>query len=299
MTLNRSPEHAQTFQSLRPQLIALAYRMLGDLARAEDVMQEAWLRWQHAPDVVASPKSYLSKVVARLCLNELGSAHARREESRGDRLPEPIDLAAHGGELLEQYERVSMAFLVLLQRLTPPERAVFLLHEVFDFEHAQIAELVGRSEPTCRKLLERARQAVAVGKKTLRTSRDEHQRMLRAFVTAATAGDLQGLLGLLAEDAELISDGGASGRDFAGVRNPKLPLRGARAVAAFVARTSARAVGVLQLQEQELNGQPALVFWRDGEPFAALLLAVADEKIQRVFFHADPDRLRHLGSRAS
>jgi RNA polymerase sigma-70 factor (ECF subfamily) len=296
MNVNRSAPHAETFQALRPEMIGLAYRMLGDLARAEDIMQDAWLRWQQSAAEIDSPRAYLSTIVTRLCLNELGSARARREHSRGDRLPEPIDFAAHSGESLEQSERISMAFLVLLQRLSPTERAVFLLHEVFDFEHAQIAELVGRSVPSCRKLLERARHAVALGRKTLTTSREEHQRLLRAFVAAAMAGNLDELVSLLAKDAELVSDGGATGRVVEGVRNPRLPIRGAANVAKFLARTSTRAAAVFQFRERDLNGQPAVVFYRDGAPFAALLLAIADNQIQYVFFHADPERLGHVGT---
>src|SRR4051812_5243697 len=131
--------------------------MLGDLARAEDMVQEAWLRWRQHRDEAASPKAYLITVVTRLCLNELGSARARREEARSDRLPEPIDLDEGGLGQVQKLEQLSMAFLVLLQRLTPAERAVLLLHEVFDFDHAEIAELVGNSAAACRKLLERAR----------------------------------------------------------------------------------------------------------------------------------------------
>jgi len=295
MVMNRGAAHSAQFQALRPELIALAYRMLGDLARAEDMLQEAWLRWQQVSAVVDSPRAYLSTIVTRLCLNELASAPRRREVTRGDRLPEPIDLAHGGSERLEQCEHVSMAFLVLLQRLTPVERAVLLLHEVFDVEHAQIAELVGRSIPACRKLLERARQAVAQGRTTLTPSREEHERLLRAFIGAATRGDMAGLVELLAQDARLITDGGAAGRDFKGVRNLAGPLHGADNVARFVLLTAARAAGILSWHEHELNGQPALVFSRDGAAFAALLLAVAGGRIQQVFFHADVTRLRHLG----
>jgi RNA polymerase sigma-70 factor (ECF subfamily) len=293
---NRSAAHAEVFQALRPELIALAYRMLGDLARAEDIMQEAWLRWQRADVTAEAPKAYLSTIVTRLCLNELDSARARREDSRSDRLPEPVDLAAGGFAQLERLERISMAFLVVLQRLKPVERAVFLLHEVFDFDHAQIASLVGKSEAACRKLLERARHEVALGRRSLSASHAEHQRLLHAFVRAASAGDVEGLVAMLAEDAELISDGGPNGRTVGGVRNLTQPLLGAARIASFVIATSARAAD-LDVREHELNGQPAMVFWRGQEPFAALLLAVEGGKISRVFFHADLARLGHLGAR--
>src|SRR5207248_11320282 len=134
-----------TFQSHRPALLALAYRMLGEMARAEDVVQEAWLRWQRQAEV-DSPKAFLTTTVARLCLDELGSARARREESRSDRLPEPVDLDQSGIGRVEMLDQISMAFLVILQRLTPAERAVLLLHDVFDMTHADIAALLGKSD---------------------------------------------------------------------------------------------------------------------------------------------------------
>src|SRR5262249_22311223 len=166
------------FESHRALLVALAYRMLGDLGRAEDMVQEAWLRWQGRREEADSPRAYLVTVVTRLCLNELDSATSRREESRSDRLPEPVDLEEGGLSRLESLDQVSMAFLVVLQRLTPPERAVLLLHDVFDFSHDEIATLVGKSEAACRKLLERARQNVATEKRLFSTSQDAHRRLL-------------------------------------------------------------------------------------------------------------------------
>jgi RNA polymerase sigma-70 factor, ECF subfamily len=288
---------SNTFQTLRPELIALAYRMLGDLARAEDVLQEAWLRWQGVDAEVASPKAYLSTIVTRLCLNELSSARARREESRGDRLPEPVDLEAGGLTRVEQLDQISMAFLVVLQRLTPAERAVFLLHDVFELEHAQIATFIDRSAAACRKLLERARNSLAIGRKLLSASQEEHQRLLRAFMQAATTDDATALANLLAEDAMFISDGGPDGRRVAGFRNLKRPLQGPRQIAAFVAAATRRGSVGLEPREHVLNGQPAIIFWRGDEPFAALLLAVADGKIKHIYFHADLARLGHVGPR--
>src|SRR5689334_7474239 len=140
----------ETFQAHRKELVALAYRMLGDMGRAEDMVQEAWLRWQEHEVEADSPKALLVTIVTRLCLNELASARARREESRSDRLPEPVDLGESGMQL-EALEQVSMAFLVVLERLSPAERAVLLLHEVFDFPHDEIATIVQRTEAASRK----------------------------------------------------------------------------------------------------------------------------------------------------
>lgn len=299
MPAEPSETRLQAFQAQRPALVALAYRMLGDMARAEDMAQEAWVRWQHVTDEVDSPRAYLLTTVTRLCLNELDSARSRREESRGDRLPEPVELGALpvSEPALELWDEVSMAFLVVLQRLTPAERAVFLLHDAFDFDHREIASLVGRSEPACRKLLERARHGLRDGRRMLEASPDEHRRLLHAFVGAATAGDTAGLVALLAEDAVLMSDGGPEGREIAGVRNLAKPLHGAVRIAQFVSATTKRGAPLFEPEEHELNGRPAVVFYREGAAAAALLLGIADGKIVRVFFYADLTRLGHLGVR--
>jgi len=285
------------FESHRALLVALAYRMLGDLARAEDMVQEAWLRWQSRREEPDSPRAYLVTVVTRLCLNELDSAKSRREESRSDRLPEPVDLEEGGLSRLESLDQVSMAFLVVLQRLTPAERAVLLLHDVFDFAHDEIATLVGKSEAASRKLLERARQNVATEKRLFSTSEDAHRRLLGAFVQATYAGDVSALVAMLAEDAVLITDGGREGRSVGGLRNLRVPLHGAARIATFVIEATRRVAAALEVEEHELNGQPAMVLYREGAPFAAILLGVAGGRIHRVFFHADVERLRHLGPR--
>ena len=285
------------FESHRRDLVALAYRMLGDMGRSEDIVQEAWLRWSGYEGEIESPKAFLVTVVTRLCLTELDSARARREESRGDRLPEPVAFAEPAAVQLEQLERISMSFLVLLQRLSPAERAVLLLHDVFDFEHREIAEVIGNNAPACRKLLERAREQLALGRRALIAPPDEHRRLLQAFMTAATTGNTASLVSLLTDDAVMISDGGTTGRVTGGLRNLPAPLSGPARIAAFVVAATSRTAGNLQVEERELNGQPAVVFWLGEQPFAALLLGVQDGKIARVFFHADSERLSHLGPR--
>ena len=284
------------FESHRALLIGLAYRMLGDLGRAEDMVQEAWLRWQGRREDADSPRAYLVTIVTRLCLNELDSARTRHEESRSDRLPEPIDLDEGGIGRLESLDQVSMAFLVVLQRLTPAERAVLLLHDVFDFAHDDIATLVGKSDAACRKLLG-ARQHVATGKRLFSTSPEAHRRLLGAFMQATYAGDVGALVTMLAEDAVLITDGGREGRSVGGLRNLRVPLHGAARIATFVVEATRRVAAALDVEERELNGQPAMVLYREGAPFAAILLGVADGRIHRVFFHADIARLRYLGPR--
>jgi len=295
MSDRRATDDLAVFESHRSAMVALAYRMLGDVGRAQDMVQEAWLRWHQRGVEVDSPRAFLVTVVTRLCLNELDSARARREESRSDRLPEPVAFEEAGLAGLETLEQLSMAILVVLERLTAAERATLLLHDVFDFPHEEIATLVSRSPAACRKLLERARQRVSAGRRLITASREEHQQLLEAFLRAASAGDVAGLAGLLAADAVLITDGGPEGRAAGRFRNLRRPLEGAGNIAAFVAAASRGAA--LDVEQRELNGQPAVVFWRDDRPFAAILLAVADGKIQRVFFHADVNRLRYLGHR--
>jgi RNA polymerase sigma-70 factor (ECF subfamily) len=283
------------FEAQRARLVALAYRMLGDVGRAEDMVQEAWLRWQDRQQEVDSPPAYLVTMVTRLCLNELDSAKTRHEQSRGDRLPEPVALDQGTLGRIDALEQVSMAFLVVLQRLNPTERAVLLLHDVFDFSHAEIATLIEKNEAACRKLLERAREHVASEKRLFVASREMHQRLLGSFMRAATAGDTSALVAMLAEDAVLITDGGAEGRRGRGFRNLQLPLQGAAKIAAFVIATGHNSG--LEVEMRDLNGQPGIVLYDKDQPSAALLLGVANGQIHRIFFHADTTRLRHLGPR--
>ncbi len=284
----------ETFEACRPELLALAYRMLGDMGRAEDVVQDAWLRWHGREEVVDAPRAFLAKVVTRLCLNELDSARARREETRGDRLPEPVQLDAAGMGRVEAMDRISMAFLVLLQRLTPAERAVLLLHDVFDFSHGEIAALVGKSEPASRQLLRRARDAVAVERRLLAPAPEEHRRLLQAFVAAATAGDVRQLLELLSSDAVLVADTGPGGGRYGRVRNLPRPLAGAVKIAAFLAATGRQGPPDVVRRQCELNGQPAIVTLRGGRVVAAITLSVADGLIHSIFIHADPARLKYV-----
>ncbi|HEY4116436.1 MAG TPA: sigma-70 family RNA polymerase sigma factor, partial [Byssovorax sp.] len=186
------------FERHRAELRALAYRMLGDTASAEDIVQEAWLRWtrRDAAVVVESARAYLLTVAARLCLNQLDSASARREEPRSW-LPEPIEVEADGEAALAVMEQVSMAFLVALQRLTAAERAVLLLHEVFDLSHAEIAPRIGKTEAACRQLLRRARDEIAEQRSVTVASHAEHRRLLAAFAAASRGGDVDALADLL------------------------------------------------------------------------------------------------------
>lgn len=287
MDVTTDPD-TSTFEAQRDAIKALAYRMLGDTASAEDIVQDTWLRWCRRAEPVVDPRAYLLTIAARLCLNQLTSARVRHEDPRAW-LPEPIAGEAAGFELAEQ---VSMAFLVALQRLTPAERAVLLLHEVFDFGHAEIAALLDKTEPNTRQLLKRARDAVADQRRIATASPEEHRRLLRAFHSAARTGDVAALSSLLADDALLITDGGTAGVRSGRVRNLVRPLRGARKITAFL--TAADTTQWADARDHMLNGQPALVVYREGRPLAAMFLAIADGRIVQIFLQADPERLRHL-----
>jgi RNA polymerase sigma-70 factor (ECF subfamily) len=287
----------ETFEACRSTLEALAYRMLGDVGRAEDMVQEAWLRWQSRDVEVDSPRAYLLTIVTRLCLNELDSARARREQTRSGRLPEPIDLRDGVLGRMETRDQISMAFLVALQRLTPAERAVLLLHDVFDFSHVELAALLARSEAACRQLLKRAREHVVRERGTLTASRREHARLLRAFLHAAEAGDVESLKQLLADDAVLVADAGPrGGRRYGRVRNLPRPIVGARKIAAFAAAAVPQRPKHFVRRVLELNGDPAIVTFDGPLVFSAVLLSIAGGKIHRVFVCADPAKLGHVAT---
>lgn len=250
--------------------------MLGDFGRAEDIVQDAWLRWQGRGVEVDAPKAYLIQVVTHLCLNDLGSAQARKEEARGDRLPEPVDLNSVALGRIEMIDQISMAFLVVLQRLTPAERAVLLLHDVFDFSHNEIATILEKTEDASRQLLRRAKEHVSEERRVLSVTKQEHQRLLEAFLTAAAGGHLEDLVGMLASDAVLIIDAGPEGGRFGRVRSLPGPLSGAHKVAAFVAAVTPQGSAELSIHFRELNGQPAAVVLREGQPYTAIMIAVAE-----------------------
>jgi RNA polymerase sigma-70 factor (ECF subfamily) len=286
----------ELFEAHRPALLALAYRMLGDLSRAEDAVQDAWVRWQKREVDVDAPKAFLLTTVARLCLDELGSARARHEEVRGDRLPEPVDLDETGLARVEALDQISMAFLVLLQRLTPAERVVLVLHDVFDMSHGEIGTLLGKNDAACRQLLKRARDNVAAERRVFQTSREEHRRLLLAFAQAIATGDHATLRDVLAEDAVLVVDPGPHPARFGRLRNIGRPVVGRTRIVALIKAFQAQGGGArFDFVERTLNGQPAMIAFLDGKPLAAMLLSVADGKVRHVFYQTDPERLRHLG----
>jgi RNA polymerase sigma-70 factor (ECF subfamily) len=284
---------ADVFASTRPLLFSIAYRMLGGVMDAEDLVQEAYLRWQEAPDAdVRSPRAYLTTIVTRLAINQLRSARHRREAYVGPWLPEPLvtDTAPDPSEPVELAESLSMAFLVLLERLSPVERAVFLLREVFDFEYAEIARIVDKSEANCRQLLARAKKHVGASRARFEADPARAARLVERFTQAAGAGDMDGLLTVLAEDITLWADGGGK------VPGAALePIRGADAVARFVVGIMRRVVPAgTTVRPVEINGQPGFIAYLAGRARAALVFDIRGERIHTVYAIGNPDKLQSL-----
>jgi RNA polymerase sigma-70 factor (ECF subfamily) len=253
--------------------------MLGDSPQADDVVVEAWLRWQLGSDEGASPATGLVGLVADLC---------RRER---ETTPESSTVDGDSACLVRvaALDRVSMALVAVVCRLSPPERAVWLLHDVFKLGHADVAELLGASEAHCRQLHHRAREDVAVARRILVTRQEERNRLLGAALDAAEAGDILRILATLADDPVLIADGYHGGVDCAARRGPPRAVSGRDRVAAVVAALGRRRPrGDLRRRECSLNGEPAIVVLRDGQAYAALLASVADAKISQIFVHSDP-----------
>jgi RNA polymerase sigma-70 factor, ECF subfamily len=284
---------AETFQDLRPLLFAIAYRVLGSVSEAEDAVQETWLRFAAYAETPASPKAFLSAVVTRVSIDVLKSARRRREAYVGPWFPEPLlnDPYADPERSAELCDSVSMAALVLLERLSPLERAVFVLHEVFAFGFDEIGAVVGRSATACRQLAVRARRHVDAGRPRFSADRAEHARLADRFFAAFQAGDVDALRALLADGVELVGDGGGKAPQLARA------VTGADAVAQLLA-TMSQAFAQLgcTVQPHEVNGQPgSLCRDRDGRLLNVWALDVSDGRVVLIRSVLNPDKLRHLG----
>lgn len=288
---------ADPYTDLRPLMFSIAYRMLGSASEAEDIVQEAFLRFHRETregTEVESPKSYLSAITTRLSIDHLRSARVRRERYYGTWLPEPLETDAEpdAARHAETADSLSMGFLVLLENLTPVERAVFLLREVFAYEYDEIANVVGKSEDNCRQLAVRARKHVQEGKPRFEASRERRQELARRFFEAAANGDQEGLIGLLAADVVAYADGGGKAAAF-----PK-PVHGRDKVARLLQGRVAQgqSLGVVGMRFTEINGQPGALFHdADGVTVAAVSLDIADDQVQTLHAVSNPDKLSHLG----
>jgi RNA polymerase sigma-70 factor (ECF subfamily) len=274
----------ESYERLRPLSFAIAYRMLGSVAEAEDVVQEALVRL-HRTEAVENPKAFVATVTTRLAIDELRSARMRRETYPGPWLPEPVVTDSRPDD-----ESVSMALLVTLESLTPVERAVFLLHDVFDYGYDEIAEIVGKTRENCRQLALRARRHVEARRTRFEPSREEREALAARFFEAVREGDLDGLVSLLAEDAVATGDGGGKGEARA------TPLVGGAKVARFL-------LGLMRLAERrayefefaEVNGQPGALIREDGVVAGVMTIDVVDGRVAAIRSVVNPDKLRHLG----
>jgi RNA polymerase sigma-70 factor, ECF subfamily len=287
-----SMETAMESQDLRPYLFAIAYRMLGSVAEAEDVVQEAFLRHHEAGVEPESPKAYLATVTTRIAIDHLRSARARREVYPGEWLPEPIvddERLRHA----ETADSLSLAFLHLLEKLSPVERAVFLLREVFDYPYDEVACIVGKSPENCRQILARARRHVDEGRRRFDVSREEREEVARRFVAAWEEGDTDGLIELLAADATVHGDGGGKAPSM------PVPLVGAERVAKALIGwgRQARDRGIAH-RAVLVNGEPGVVFYDpEGRARWVAALEIADGLVVAVRSILNPDKLAHIARR--
>lgn len=286
-------EQIAAFEAARPKLFGIAYRMLGTVADAEDVLQDAYLRFAASkPADLRSVEAWLVTIVTRLCLDRIKSAQAQREVYVGPWLPEPLmagqppeanDPAEHMADL----ESISFAFVLLLQSLTPEERAVFLLREVFEYDYAEIAAFIGKGEDACRQLFSRAKKHIAEHRPRIKTTPEEHQRVLAGFMQAVSTGDLAGLMQLMSTDVTLATDGG--GKASAATH----PLHGPDHVARFVIGLAKKASG-LSFDVVPVNGQFGILIRNEGKLETMTVLDIAEAHIRAVYFIRNPDKLTRV-----
>jgi RNA polymerase sigma-70 factor (TIGR02957 family) len=282
-----------TFTRTRPRLHGIAYRMLGSSGEAEEVVQDAWLRW-HAADHerVANAEAWLVSVTTRLAIDRLRSAKIRREHYVGTWLPEPLlsDSPFSPEQLLERVDDVSVAFLVLLERLAPEARAAYLLREVFDADYGEVAEALGKSEPACRQLVHRAKQQLQDQRPRYTVARETQLRLLRGFADAAVRGEFSALKAMLADDAQLIGDGGGRVPSFG------VPLVGGQRIAQLYLATSLRFPGAVRFEVVVLNGQWGLLRFIDGALESAQSLETDGERIVLIHTQRNPDKLSRIAT---
>ncbi|WP_221350256.1 RNA polymerase sigma-70 factor [Streptomyces beigongshangae] len=284
----------EVFEEHRPVLMGVAYRMLGRVADAEDVVQEAWLRWSGGDrSDVREPRAYLVRVTTRLAVDRLRQVQARNEAYVGPWLPEPYvtdfgDTVADTAERAVLADSVSLAVLVVLESLSPLERAVFVLREAFGYPYADIAATLGRGEPAVRQLAARARRHVEEGRPRYEADPAEQRALTERFIAAAREGDLEGLMSLLAPDARLIGDSGGL------APAPVRVLESADKVGRFVVGAMGKGMAGLTLRFLEVNGGPALLALSGDRPDSVLQLAVADGRVQCVYIVRNPEKLLSL-----
>jgi RNA polymerase sigma-70 factor (ECF subfamily) len=285
MTSTDLEQAAAVFAEVRPRLFGIAYRMLGSAAEAEDLVQDVWLRWQAADrSTVTNPAAYLATAVTRLAINAMQSARVRRETYVGPWLPEPVDTSADPYLGAEREEALEFAVLLILERLSPTERAAYILREAFDYPYGQIADIIGSTETATRQLVSRARKRIQSERRNPVTG-SEQRELLGAFVTAARSGDLEALEQLLAEDAISYSDGGGV------VRASRFPVVGLERVAKYHKAFADRFWIGAEVEFGTANGQAVAVLRRDGVPFALLTVDASADGIEQVMWVMNPAKL--------
>lgn len=284
------------FNQHRRLLFGIAYRMLGSVTDAEDMVQEIFLRWQQTPQTrVQSAKNYLATTITRLCIDHLRSASVRREQYVGPWLPEPLltQQCSDPAEQVELADSLSMAFLVMLERLSPIERAVFLLREVFEYDYPEIAQMVGKSPTNCRQILKRSRQHIATERPRFPVSHQQQEQMTVQFLEAWTQGNVQELLTLLAEDVTFWSDGG--GQVAAALK----PLHGAMPVARFLFAIQRSGLPTDIAHLVEINRQPGILIRRGSGIQGVMTLEIRDGYIQSIYAIRNPEKLKQFNQDAT
>ncbi len=284
-TRNGHDDGLSAFAGVRPRLFGIAYRMLGSAAEAEDIVQDVWLRWQCANrSAVENPAAFLATTATRLCINVTQSAHARRESYVGTWLPEPVDTSSDPSLGAERDEALKLAVLVLLEKLSPTERAAYILREAFDYDYRQIADILQVEEANARQLVSRARKHIADGRRTP-VSSTEQRRLLEAFIGAAQKGDLAELETLFAEDVVSYSDGGGM------VRAARVPVCGRTRVATFIAAFASHFWNGVSVSWVETNGQVSALITRDGAPVGLASIDASVQGIDQIMWIMRPSKL--------
>jgi RNA polymerase sigma-70 factor (ECF subfamily) len=295
--------HSDSFQSYRPLLFAIAYRMLGSASEADDVLQDAYLRYATAqvdgrPAEIRSLKAYLSTIVTRLCLDRLKAARSTREQYLGPWLPEPVLLQedlVDPQQDAERHESITIAFLLLLEALAPQERAVFLLREVFEYEYAEIGQVLGLREANCRQIFHRARSHIAERRPRFRPAPERQRELMARFLAATQRGDVQELANALAQDVSFVADGGGK------AAAARQPVQGREPVAKLLISLAANAPRIMQAAEHDLrwsvaqvNGEPAMMFWVRDRLDTVFIFSLGDEQITAIHAIRNPDKLVYI-----
>jgi RNA polymerase sigma-70 factor (ECF subfamily) len=286
-------EVVEDFARVRPRLFGIAYRMLGSVADAEDIVQDVWVKWQaHDHASVRDTTGFLVTMATRLAINATQTARARRETYVGPWLPEPVDTSADPELGAERGEVLETAVLVLLEKLSPTERAAFVLREAFDYPYGRIAEILQTKEPNARKLFSRARQGITAERRAS-VDATQQRKLLTAFLSAAQAGDFQELESLLATEVASYTDGGGAARGAS-----RIPVLGRTRVAKYVAAFAARFWEGVRVHRVEANGRPSVLVVRDGVPAAWMTVTGTGDGIDRIYWVMNPAKLERIGAAA-